>query len=163
MSPSTTTVTIGDNDVGGTIQFSPTSISKLETDGNAVLTVTRTGGAAMGVGATLEITGGTAQSGTDYDPPLTGSVSFDSGPSQQITIPLIDRPGAHGTRTIQVKLKDPTGGAKLGASTAMVNILDETVGFSFDRPNYSANEGNAQRHGHRAAGPATASRRRRSR
>ena len=143
VSPSTTTVTIGDNDVGGAIQFSPTSISKLETDGNAVLTVTRTGGAAMGAGATWEITtAGTAQSGTDYDPPLTGSVSFDTGPSQLITIPLIDRPGAHGTRTIQVKLKDPTGGAKLGASTAMVNVLDETVGFRLNQVAYSATEGN---------------------
>ena len=73
----------------------------------------------------------------------TGSVSFDSGTSQQITIPLINREGAHGTRTFQVKLKDPTGGAKLGASTAMVNILDEMVGFGFDKPNYSASEGSA--------------------
>ena len=59
-------------------------------------------------------------------------MSFDTGPSQSITIPLIDRAGAHGTRTIQVKLTAPTGGAKLGASTATVSILDEMVGFRFD-------------------------------
>ena len=31
--PRLATVTIGDNDLGGTIQFSPTSLSALETDG----------------------------------------------------------------------------------------------------------------------------------
>ncbi len=114
-----------------------------------MLTVTRTGGAAMGVGATWEITSaGSAVHGTDFDGPLTGSVSFDTGPSQSITIPLIDRAGAHGTRTIQVKLTAPTGGAKLGASTATASILDETVGFRFDARQYAASEGNGA-HGHR--------------
>lgn len=143
VAPSTATVTIGDNDVGGTIQFSPTSLTVLETAGNAVFTVTRTGGAALGVGATWEITAtGSAVHGTDYAGPLSGAVSFDSGPSQAITIPLINRLGAHGTRTLQVKLKTPTGGAKLGASTATVNVLDETVGFRLDKAAYAANEGN---------------------
>ena len=143
VSPVATTVTIVDNDVAGTVQFSPASISVLETAGNAVLTVTRTNGAAMGAGATWEITGvGTAIHGTDYDGPMTGSVSFDSGPSQPITIPLIDRFGAHGTRTLQVKLTAGTGGAKVGtATTATVNILDETVGFRLDKAAYPANEG----------------------
>jgi subtilisin family serine protease len=143
-SPALATVTIGDNDVGGTVQLSPTSVSVLETAGNAVLTVTRTGGAAMGVGATWEITSaGTAIHDTDFSGPLTGSVSFDTGPSQAITIPLIDRPGAHGTRTIQVKLTAPTGGAKLGASLATASVLDETVGFRFDKAAYQTSEGSA--------------------
>jgi hypothetical protein len=141
-SPSQAIVTIGDNDVGGTIQFSPPSLSVLETAGNLVLTVTRTGGAAMGVGATWEITAaGTAVQGVDFTGPLTGIVSFDTGPSQSITIPLIDRPGAHGTRTLQVKLTAPTIGAKLGASLAAASILDETVGFRFDPATYAASEG----------------------
>ena len=143
-SPSQATVTIGDNDVGGTIQFTPTSLSVLETAGNLVLTVTRTGGAAMGVGATWKITSaGNAVHGIDFDGPLTGTVSFDTGPSQSITIPLIDRPGAHGTRTLQVKLTAPTVGAKLGASLATASILDEMVGFRFDPANYAVSEGSA--------------------
>ena len=145
-SPALATVTIGDNDLGGTIQLSPTSLSALETEVSAVFTVTRTGGAAMGVGATWEITSaGTAVHGTDFDGPLTGSVSFDTGPRQSITIPLFNRAGAHGTRTIQVKLTVPTGGAKLGASTATVSILDEMVGFRFDTAAYAASEGNKSR------------------
>jgi hypothetical protein len=142
-SPAATTVTIADNDAGGTIQFASSSLNALETAGSAVLTVTRTGGGASGVGVTWEIAlAGTAVHGTDYDGPLTGSLGFDGGPSQSIVIPLLDPPGAHGTRTIQVKLKDPTGGAKLGgAVTAMVNILDDTVGFRFDKATYSVSEG----------------------
>src|SRR6185295_14106192 len=100
--------------------------------------------AAMGVGATWEInSAGTAVHGIDFDGPLTGTVSFDTGPSQSITIPLIDRPGAHGTRTLQVKLTAPTVGAKLGASLAMASILDEMVGFRFDPANYAVSEGSA--------------------
>src|SRR6185436_3678542 len=143
-SPALATVTLGDNDVAGTIQFNPTSLSVLETTGTLVLTVTRTGGAAMGVGATWEITSaGSAVHDTDFGGPLTGTVSFDTGPSQSITIPLIDRAGAHGTRILRVKLTTPTGGAKLGASLATASILDETVGFRFDPANYAASEGSA--------------------
>ena len=151
-SPSLATITIGDNDVGGTIQFSPTSISVLETAGNAVLTVTRTGGGASGVGATWEITSvGNAAHSTDFTGPLTGSVSFDTGPSQSITIPLIDRPGAHGTRTIQVELTAPTGGAKLGASTATVSILDEMGRLPVRHGDICGQRGQREPHSYRAA------------
>jgi len=142
--PSSTTVTIGDNDVAGSIQFGQTSVSVLESAANAVIMVTRNGGAAMGVGATWEITSvGNATLGVDYAEPVSYALSFDSGPTQPISIPLLNPPGAHAPRTLQVKLKDPAGGAKLaGSTTATITLLSDTVGFQLDKASYSvATEG----------------------
>ena len=54
-SPATAVLTITDNDGGGagTLQFSAATYSVAENGGSATITITRTGGSAGAVGATL--------------------------------------------------------------------------------------------------------------
>ncbi len=143
--PSTTTVTIGDNDVGGTVQWGPAAVTASESAPGVTLTAVRTGGAADQVGVTWTITGGTAVHGVDYTGPTSGTLTFGAGvPTQPLTIPLLDPPGAQGTRTLQVTLSAPTGGGKLGpAKVATVTLLDDEVGIRFGQAIYAASEGSA--------------------
>jgi hypothetical protein len=144
-SPSTTTVTISDNDVGGTIQWSPASISVSESATSVALNAVRTGGGAGQVGVTWTITGGDAVPGVNYSGDPSGTLAFSSNssaPDVPLAIPLLNPPGPHGSRTIEVTLSSATGGAKLGsAKLAKVTLLDDEVGFRFDKAAYPTNEG----------------------
>ena len=79
----------------------------------------------------------------DYTGPTTGTVEFAAGPASPVTIPLLNPAGPHGSRTIEVTLSDPTGGASLGAAKVVtLTLLDDEVGFRFDKAAYATNEGN---------------------
>ena len=144
-SPATTTIAIGNNDVGGTIQWSPASVSALESAATVTLNAARTGGAAGPVGATWTITGGDAVLGVDYTGATTGTVDFaaNSGvPVVPVTISLLNPAGPHGNRTIEVTLSNQTGGAVLGSAKVFkLTLLDDEVGFRFDKAAYATNEG----------------------
>ena len=142
---STATLTITDNDSAGAIQFSPASLSVSEAtaSGKAVFTVARSQKAS---GVTVDwavIPGGTAALGTDYDGPTSGTLSFGADVlSQTLELPLIDRPGAQGSRTVLIQLSNQKGGATLGAAkTAILTITDDEVGVWFGQATYMASEG----------------------
>jgi hypothetical protein len=131
-SPATATVSLTDNELGGTIRWSVAAASGVEGT-TLLLTVTRTGGTASDV--TVQVTahdgdadtpGADAQAGVDYEalPPTT--LTFDSGiPSQTVEIPLMSRDGVQAPRAFRVTLHDVEGGAALGSpSTVTVWILD---------------------------------------
>ncbi len=143
-SPATATITIGNNDVGGTIQWSPANVSVLESAPTVTLNAVRTGGAAGPVGATWTITGGNAVFGVDYTGATTGPVQFaaNSGvPVVPVTISLLNPAGPHGSRTIEVTLSNQTGGAALGSAKVLkLTLLDDEVGFRFDKAAYATNE-----------------------
>jgi hypothetical protein len=125
--PSTTTVTIADNDTAGTVQFSAASFSFVEDVGVATLTVTRTGGAASGVTVPYSTADGSA---TEADGDYTASsslLSFGAGQtSATFTIPITDDGEDEGNETFQVTLGVPTGGALPGSpATATVFLLDD--------------------------------------
>jgi hypothetical protein len=127
-SPSTTVVTITDDDEGGLLQFGTGvyTVNECATlPCEAVLTVSRTGGLASGVSVDFATADGTATALTDYVA-TTGTLNFAVGVvAQTIRIPLQIEPGAEATKTFSVLLANPRGGATLGTrSAAQVQIRD---------------------------------------
>jgi hypothetical protein len=122
--PAVTTVTIGDNDAGGTIEFTSSVLTVSENQGFAFIDVKRTGGAAGNVTVTLQASNGTAGAG-DY-PAFSQTLTF--GPNQSATFAffLVSRDfTAEPPETINLTLSNPTGGAVLGPkSTAVLWVLD---------------------------------------
>jgi trimeric autotransporter adhesin len=119
----------GGNDppLPGSLQFSASSISVDENGGTATLTITRTGGTAGAVSATVASSDGSATAGHDYSATST-SVTFAAGDAtvQSVTIPIADDGAAEADETLSVTLSEPTGGASLGANgAATLTILDD--------------------------------------
>ncbi len=123
--PTTATVTITDNDAGGTIVFNPIAYTVSEAAGTANVKVTRTGGTASGVTVNYATANGTATSGTDYTT-TSGTLSFGAGvTAMTIPIPILNDAVHESTESFTVSLSGPMGGAKLGTQiTATVNITD---------------------------------------
>jgi len=124
--PSTAVLTIVDNDVAGTIQWSAAAYSTTERSGGVLVTITRSGGTASGVTVNYAMSDGTATAGLDYVA-TSGTVVFDAGETAKtIWIPVLADATLEATETIVLTLSDPTGGAALGAqSSAVVFIVDE--------------------------------------
>jgi hypothetical protein len=94
----------------------------------AILTVTRTGGAASGVKVHYATSDGTATAGLDYYA-RAGTLYFGAGVAKA-TIYIAGRRDAlvEADETLSVALSAPAGGATLGApSTAVVTITEKSV------------------------------------
>jgi hypothetical protein len=118
-------ITIVDNDTGGSLAFSAAAYTVSEGKGVAKITVKRTGGKASGVTVDYATSDGTAAAGTDYTA-VVGTLVFGAGQtSSSFTIPLNNDAVDEVTKTVQLTLSNPTGGAALGAiQTAVLNIVD---------------------------------------
>jgi hypothetical protein len=126
-------LSITEDDVAGTIQFSALTFNAIECPVlacNATLTVSRTGGFAKDVTVDFATANGTAAAGADFgtlgDPTFTGTVTFGAGQViQTIRIPLLGEVGPEPTKSFTVVLSNPGSGGVLGARTsATVNIID---------------------------------------
>jgi len=137
----TAVLTILDDDVGGRVQFSALAYSVKENAGSAMITVTRTGGAASGVSIDYATSDGTARAGVDYTA-ASGTLTFDAGVmSQTFTVPIIDNAIADGNRSLALILSTPGGGAIVGArAKASLTIVDDEVGLRFSATAYSVKE-----------------------
>ncbi|MFN8522600.1 MAG: Calx-beta domain-containing protein [Chloroflexota bacterium] len=126
--PATATVTIADDDVGGAVQFSAATYSVPEAAGALVVTVTRTGGLAGGVGATVTSTSGSAVSPSDFTA-VSVPVSFAAGDtSQTVNVPIVNDPSVEGLENFTLTLSAPTGGGIIGSpSVTTVTIVDDDV------------------------------------
>lgn len=118
----------GDGSTGaGTLKFSSPVYSALEDGGSVTVQVARTAGIAGAVSVNYATGGGNAVAGTHYTS-TSGSLNWvdGEGGAKSITIPLTDNVPANATRTFQVTLTSPTGGATLGSVAAtQVSILDD--------------------------------------
>ena len=116
--PSTTELTIHDANVAGEAQFSVAVSSVPESIGQAMVTVTRTGGSATATVhyATLDANSGTtAVAGTDYQS-TSGTLTFDAAHSSQtFSLAVIDDgvPDS-GAVSVVLGLDQPAGGLALG-------------------------------------------------
>jgi hypothetical protein len=116
--PSTATVQILNDDVGGIIQFGASVSSLNESQGTASLPLVRTGGNASGVRVHWTVTGGSAVAGTDYTGPTSGWLPFGfQQMTQGLPIQVLARSGAQGPRSITLVLDSADGGGALGAQT----------------------------------------------
>ncbi len=131
----------------GTLGFESASITVSESDGTAVLTVTRSGGSDGRVSVNFS-TGSdddSAQAGIDYTE-NSGTLTWNDGDSaaKQIRINILGDSLKEGDESFSVQLSGPSGDAILGnQSRAIVSIKDSTNNgtLSFRSPSLSAAEG----------------------
>ena len=130
--PKTATVSLTDNEVGGTLRWSVADASGTEGT-TLLLTVILAGGTASNVRVEVQAHDGNADTpgadavaGVDYAVLASTPLTFGAGIlSQTVEISLLARNGSQGPRAFRVILHDAEGGAALGSpSTATVWILD---------------------------------------
>ena len=115
---------------GGTLQFKAATFRTQELPvGGQKIVVTRSGGSSGAASATVTTRGGSAISGIDYTP-VTTIVAFADGDTvaRTVRIPILTDTLPEPDKSVNVTLSDPHGCATLGASSAVLMIIDN------DRP-----------------------------
>jgi hypothetical protein len=109
----------------GRLMFSLANYSASETGGVARFTVTRTGGSLGTVSVDFATANGTATAGSDYVSTM-GPISLSDGvTSTDFTFQVLNDAVFEGNETVLMSLRNPTGGAQLGAvSNAVMTIVD---------------------------------------
>jgi hypothetical protein len=150
--PVLATLTISANDAAaGSLQFTPNPADQTvaETVGTATFTVSRTGGSAGAVGATV-VLGGTAMlgAGNDYTTTALALAWADGDPTNRtITVTVNNDAAPEANETVVLTLSAPTGGAVLGtpaAATLTITANDQAAGsvqFATALANQSIGEG----------------------
>ena len=144
---------IVDDDVAaspGKLELTSNGYSVSEDGGTLNVTVTRVGGSDGTVSVqyrTLDGASGisssqTAWGGADYTS-TSGVVTFAPGEtSKVISIPIKNDTSIETSEYFSVELRNPAGGATLGAVTkAVVTILEDDSSIEFGQSNYVVNEG----------------------
>src|SRR5687767_7258954 len=114
------------------IQFTAASYAFGEGDGFATLTVQRLSDFTTTVSVDYATADGTATNGLKYTA-VSGTLTFGASETNKtIVVPILNNGFVEGTKTFQVILSNPTGGAVLGARTnATVRITDNDFGIQF--------------------------------
>jgi Ca2+-binding RTX toxin-like protein len=110
------------------IQFSQaTPYQATEGNGtNNAITLTRTGDTSSTSQVQVNLSGGTATSGVDYNSQLPLTVTFAAGEtSKSIPIDLIQDSLVEGKETLTVSIANPANATINGATTATLDILDD--------------------------------------
>jgi hypothetical protein len=122
------TITITDDDatpVPGVLALSASSASIGEGAGTVTVTVNRTVGSDGAVGATLTTSPGTAAAGSDYTHRLDTVALANTVTSATFDVTILQDPDDESDETFTVTLSSPTGGASLGATTAIAITIDD--------------------------------------
>jgi hypothetical protein len=125
--PTTTTVTIADDDPAGVINFDLLHYDVNETDGQATVTVERLDGVGGAVSVDYQTSDGSATAGSDYTA-TSGTLNWAAGDGadKTFTVPVKWDGRLEGTESISLALTNPGGGSDLGPSTAAVlRIADD--------------------------------------
>jgi uncharacterized protein YjiK len=95
----------------------------------AAIQVTRTGGSAGAVSATVSLTNGTATAPGDYNnSPLVVNFANGDTATKTVTIPIVDDSSPEGNETVNLSLGSPTNGATIGSqNSAVLTINDNDV------------------------------------
>ena len=151
-SPSTTTLTITDDERPATLQFGASSYSTTENAGSATITVSRSGGTSQAASVQYTTVDGTAKAGQDFQT-SSGTLDFAAGESNKaFTIPILEDTLVEGNETLIVSLSGVTGsGVSLGSPTsATLTIVDDdqpppasTIQFAASSASAAENAGSA--------------------
>lgn len=117
------------------LQFNATSYAVNESEGSAVIEVTRVG---SGLGATTvhyATSDGTASNRTDYIT-SSGTLQFAAGDTiKAFTVPIVDDLYVEGNETLNLTLSEPAGGAFPGSpSTATLTIISNDAAVPTTNP-----------------------------
>jgi hypothetical protein len=124
--PKTATLTITDNDTGGTVKLSAATYSAGESAGLVRITLMRSGGtASTSLHYTLQESS-SAQAGVDYTD-NSGVVSFAAGElTKTFDVPILHDLDVEGNETFQITLSNPDPGTSLVSPTsAVIYIVDD--------------------------------------
>ena len=124
----------------GVVGFVETATAVREEDGNAVLTVRRTGGSVGAVTVDYATAAGTALPGLDFED-ASHTLTWNDGDvdEKSITINLIDDSNPEEDESLRLSLTSLTGGAVLAASEASINIHSDE-GFLLRATSVSVDE-----------------------
>ncbi len=115
--PNTATLTITDNDTGGTLAFASPTFSVAEDGGSVTITVVRAGGTGGGIAVRYATSNGSGQAGTDYDA-TSGTLTFEAGEtSKTFTVAVHDNVGSPANKSVILTLSNPSTGAALGTQS----------------------------------------------
>ncbi len=116
-------------DDAGVIAFAAANSSAVESSGDAVINLVRTGGSSGVVSVQWNATGGSATAGADYSS-TSGFVVFANNETvKPILFPIVDDASVEGIETVNLTLSNPTGGARVGSpASAVLSILDNDSG-----------------------------------
>ena len=147
--PQTATITIIDDEVPGTLEFSAATYDVGESAETATITVRRTNGSDGAVSVQYATSDGTAFDGVDYTA-TSATLNWANGDnaSKTFTVNIIDNDAFDGNRDLNLSLSSPTGGALLGTQDwAVLTIQDEeaagSLQFKFESFPVSENVGSA--------------------
>jgi azurin len=136
-SPTTSTVTITDNDG---ISFSIANVAVNEAAGTATLTVTKTGVTSMTHAVNYATANGTASAGSDYTA-ASGTLTFAPAEmTKTFTVAITNDTVYEGNETFAINLSAPTNGAVIGTGSATVTLQDNDPAPSFSINSVSVNE-----------------------
>jgi Calx-beta domain len=125
--PATGAVTIADDDPAGQIDFKSLHYDVDETDGQATVTVQRTGGVGGAVSVDYATSDGTATAGSDYAA-ASGTLNWAAGDSadKTFTVPVAWDGRGEGPESVNLVLTNAGGGSDLGPnSVAVLSIGDD--------------------------------------
>ncbi len=129
---SNATLTIVDDDfAAGVLAFGTTNYVVMEDATNAVITVIRRNGFNGIVSVHYATSNGTARAGLDYVG-SDGVLAFGDGETMKtFMVPVINNTITNTDRTVNLTLSNPTGGATLGETNAVLTIIDDEIAPSF--------------------------------
>jgi uncharacterized delta-60 repeat protein/uncharacterized repeat protein (TIGR01451 family) len=149
--PSVATVNIIDDDhFAGRFSFVDATFSTNENNLSATIYVKRTGGNSGQVQVTASTSAGTATPGDGSTPGddyqnvtnVLTWVSFDTNTIKSFTVPIVGDGLVENPETVNLYLRNPTGGAVLGLSNAVLVIdNDDAYGtLAFSQQNFETDE-----------------------
>ena len=130
----------------GTLQFTANAIAFSEAAGNAVITVSRTGGSSGAATVSYTTVPGTATAPSDFTM-QSGMLNWANGDvaNKTITVPIINDALIEGDETFTITLSSPTGATLSSPSTITVTIIDNDFATAPGVPTaVTATAGNAQ-------------------
>jgi hypothetical protein len=148
--PNNAVLTIMENDPppsAGVLQFSGPGYAVSEAGAEALITVTRTGGSNGLVSVDFATGDGSAVGGNDYQT-TGGTLMFDNGVvSRSFTVGIIDDDVGEDDETVELTLRNETGGAALaGVVSAVLTINDNDTALKPNNPGTtSTNQTNDKR------------------
>lgn len=109
----------------GRLSFSNSSYRVSEGVGLATITVTRTDGSTGAITVNYNTSDNTAQAGKDYTA-TSGVLTFNAGEtSKTFTVTITQDASFESAEVLRLSLSNPTNGATLGTSKALLTILND--------------------------------------
>jgi hypothetical protein len=124
-SPSSTTITILDNEAPPTVRFSSAASAVMESAGSATITVNLAGSTSKSAAVSYSVTGGNATVGTDYTGG-SGVLNFAPGATMAtFSVNVVNDAIYRGNRTITLSLGSPVNATLGSPSSTTITLVDD--------------------------------------